>query len=91
MLERFIALINLWEFWFYISFLSFFSFFVNPLLLRKKIENTSDYDITMLKTEYIEKVEVLQKGKIDDIVLPVVSISQIQKKEVYCYFNELLF
>lgn len=36
----------------------------------------------MLKTEYIERVEVLQKGKIDDIVLPQVSYSQIIKKEV---------
>ena len=58
------------------------SFLVVPLLIRKKIENSSDYDITMLKLDYIEKIEVLQKGRMDDIVLPMISYDQIDKKEV---------
>ena len=58
------------------------SFLVVPLLIRKKIENSSDYDITMLKLDYIEKIEVLQKGRMDDIVLPMISYDQINKKEV---------
>ena len=58
------------------------SILVVPLLIRKKIENSSDYDITMLKLDYIEKIEVLQKGRMDDIVLPMISYDQINKKEV---------
>ena len=58
------------------------SFLVVPLLIRKKFENSSDYDITMLKLDYIEKIEVLQKGRMDDIVLPMISYDQINKKEV---------
>lgn len=62
------------------------SILVVPLLIRKKIENSSDYDITMLKLDYIEKIEVLQKGRMDDIVLPMISYDQINKKEVGCEF-----
>ena len=51
------------------------------LVLRKKIENSEDYDIVMLKQEYIKSVEVLKKGKMEDIVLPSVSLQAIARKE----------
>ena len=53
-----------------------------PLWIRKKIENSEDYDIVMLKQEYIKSVEVLKKGKMEDIVLPSVSLQAIARKEV---------
>ena len=52
-----------------------------PLRIRKKIENSEDYDIVMLKQEYME---VLKKGKMEDIVLPSVSLQAIARKEVDC-------
>ena len=38
----------------------------------------------MLKQEYIKSVEVLKKGKMEDIVLPSVSLQAIARKEVDC-------
>ncbi|KNB46001.1 hypothetical protein JH06_0427 [Blastocystis sp. subtype 4] len=35
----------------------------------------------MLKQEYIKSVEVLKKGKMEDIVLPSVSLQAIARKE----------
>ena len=55
-----------------------------PLRIRKKIETSEDYDIVMLKQEYIKCVEVIKQGKMEDIVLPSVSLQAIARKEVDC-------
>lgn len=46
------------------------------------MDGAQDYDIVMLKTDYIKSVKVFKKGKMDEIVLPSVSCHQISKKEV---------
>lgn len=46
------------------------------------MDGAQDYDIVMLKTDYIKSVKVIKKGKMDEIVLPSVSYHSISKKEV---------
>ncbi|KAK8817873.1 hypothetical protein WA577_003914 [Blastocystis sp. JDR] len=51
------------------------------LVLRKKLEGADDYDVTMIKTDYITNIEVEQKGRLEDFVLPSISPSTIMRKE----------
>ena len=46
------------------------------------MEGASDYDVSMLKTEYISKIDVEEKGSMSDIVLPCISYEYVAKKEV---------
>lgn len=46
------------------------------------MEGASDYDVIMLKTEYISKIDVEEKGSMSDIVLPCISYEYVAKKEV---------
>ena len=73
---------ELWNFGFAYPFALFFPSLVCPSYLRKKIENMQDYDVIMLKIEYIEKMKVIQKRRMEDIALPSVSLQSIYKKEV---------
>lgn len=46
------------------------------------MDGAQDYDIVMLKTDYIKSVKVIKKGKMDEIVLPSVPYHLISRKEV---------
>lgn len=46
------------------------------------MEGADDYDVTMIKTDYITNIEVEQKGRLEDFVLPSISPSTIMRKEV---------
>lgn len=54
----------------------------SPSFSEKKIDNSDESDIVMIKEQYIKSVEIIRKGRIEDVVLPRVSSSSIQAKEV---------
>ena len=56
----------------------------NPSPSGKKLEGADDYDVTMIKTDYITNIEVEQKGRLEDFGLPSISPSTIMRKEVGC-------
>ena len=54
----------------------------SPSFSEKKIDNSDESDIVMVREQYIKSVEIIKKGRMEDVALPRVSSSAIQEKEV---------